>query len=344
MSNPPIPSVGAVIDVDHLGVSFKLDEGELKAVRDVSFSLARGRTLGVVGESGCGKSVTAMALMRLTPKPGQVMGSATLHRKNGTFVDLLALDSVGREMRSVRGKEISMIFQEPMKAFSPVHTIGDQIMEGVLLHKTADRKDAKDIVLEVLSRVHISNVKQRIHEYPHQLSGGMRQRAMIAMALACEPSILIADEPTTALDVTVQSQVLNLIQELQRDSGMALIFITHDMGVISEMADDVIVMYLGNVVETAPVDTLFHSPAHPYTQALLQSIPASSVEPRSRLNVIDGTVPVPLNLPAGCGFRSRCKHVIRGVCDVLDPPLIQVNSGHFVRCFLYSVNGGVDNA
>lgn len=340
----PIPLLSTVIDVQRLGVSFRLDEGELKSATDVSFRLDRAKTLGVVGESGCGKTVTAMALMGLTPKPGQVTGSATLHCKDGSLVDLVALDSQGREMRSVRGKEISMIFQEPMKAFSPVHTIGDQILEGVLLHNTSDRKLAMDIVLEVLSRVHISNVKQRVHEYPHQLSGGMRQRAMIAMALACRPSILIADEPTTALDVTVQAQVLNLIQELQRDSGMALIVITHDMAVIAQVANDVVVMYLGNVVETASVETLFHAPAHPYTQALLQSIPSASLKPRTRLNVIDGTVPLPLNLPTGCGFWSRCKHAIVGVCDVLDPPLIEVTSGHFARCFLYGDNGCVDNA
>ena len=341
MNAPSILDADTLLDVRDLTVTFHLDEGRLQAVDGVSFKVRRRKTLGLVGESGCGKSVTAQAIMRIVPKPGQVGGKATLLRKDGsTLVDLVELDPMGSEARSIRGADIAMIFQEPMKAFSPVHTIGDQIMEGILLHTTQDKKDAYDIAVETLKRVQISNVAQRMQEYPHQLSGGMRQRAMIAMALSCRPAILIADEPTTALDVTVQAQVLRLMRDLQRDFGMALIFITHDMGVIAKMADEVGVMYLGRMVEFAAVDTVFHEPAHPYTQELLHSIPALDLKPRSRLNAIEGTVPVPLNLPPGCGFYARCKHALPGVCDTGNPPVVELRPGHQVRCFLYGNAGG----
>jgi peptide/nickel transport system ATP-binding protein len=337
----PILDADTLLDVQDLSVTFFLDEGLLQAVDGVSFKVRQRKTLGLVGESGCGKSVTAQAIMRIVPKPGKVGGKAILLRKDGTtLVDLVELNPMGSEVRGIRGAEIAMIFQEPMKAFSPVHTIGDQIMEGILLHATQDKKEAYDIAVETLSRVQISNVAQRMQEYPHQLSGGMRQRAMIAMALACRPAILIADEPTTALDVTVQAQVLRLMRDLQRDFGMALIFITHDMGVIAKMADEVGVMYLGRMVEFAEVDTIFHEPAHPYTQELLRSIPALDLKPRTRLNAIEGTVPVPLNLPPGCGFHARCKRAIAGVCEVQNPPVIELTPGHQVRCFLYGYSGG----
>ena len=322
-----------ILDVKDLKVTFHLDEGLLKAVDGVSFSVFRQRTLGLVGESGCGKSVTAQAILRIVPKPGVVEGRIQLRRKNGSdLVDLAEMDPFGAEVRGIRGAEIAMIFQEPMKAFSPVHTIGNQIMEGILLHATQDRQEAYDIAIEMLSRVQMSNPRQRMDEYPHQLSGGMRQRAMIAMALSCRPSILIADEPSTALDVTVQAQVLRLMKDLQRDFGMAMIFITHDMGVIAEVASEVGVMYLGRIVEYADVDTIFHEPRHPYTQELLRSIPTLRQQPRTRLNSIEGTVPVPLNLRPGCGFCSRCKHRVAGICDTQDPPLVEVQPGHLVRC------------
>jgi peptide/nickel transport system ATP-binding protein len=322
-----------ILDVKDLKVYFHLDEGLLKAVDGVSFTVQKQRTLGLVGESGCGKSVTAQAIMRIVPKPGVVQGQIMLQRKNGSdLVDLAELDAQGSEVRGIRGAEIAMIFQEPMKAFSPVHTIGDQITEGILLHATQNRREADEIALEMLSRVQMSNPRQRMNEYPHQLSGGMRQRAMIAMALACRPSILIADEPSTALDVTVQAQVLRLMKDLQREFGMAMIFITHDMGVIAEVAEQVGVMYLGRVVEYADVDTIFHQPRHPYTQELLRSIPTLRQQPRTRLNSIEGTVPVPLNRRPSCGFYSRCKHMVPGVCDVEDPPNVELDAGHFVRC------------
>jgi peptide/nickel transport system ATP-binding protein len=251
-------------------------------------------------------------------------------------VDLATLDPYGSEIRSVRGAEISMIFQEPMKAFSPVHTIGNQIMEGILLHATQDRREAWKIALDMLARVDVSNPEQRMREYPHQLSGGLRQRAMIAMALACRPSILIADEPTTALDVTVQAQVLKLMKDLQAQFGMSVIFITHDLAVIAEMSDEVAVMYLGRIVESADVDTIFYETCHPYTLALLESIPEVGKQARSRLRTIPGTVPVPLNIGKGCGFYSRCSQAISGTCNVEDPPMVRISEGHYVRCFLFA--------
>jgi peptide/nickel transport system ATP-binding protein len=327
-------SDNAILDVKDLRVTFFLDEGALQAVDRVDFSVRKGRTLGLVGESGCGKSVTAQAILRIVPKPGRVDGEIWLARKSGgERIDLVTLDPVGSTIRSVRGAEVAMIFQEPMKAFSPVHTIGSQIMEGILLHKTQNKAEARDIALEMLTRVQMANPKQRMNEYPHQLSGGMRQRAMIAMALSCHPSILIADEPTTALDVTVQAQVLKLMKDLQADFGMALIFITHDLGVIAELSDEVAVMYLGRIVEYAQVDAIFHDPCHPYTQELLRSIPEVGRQPRTRLNTIEGTVPVPLNLPKGCGFYSRCRLASHDPCRLSDPPLIEVRKGHYARCF-----------
>ena len=327
-------SNNTILDVRNLHVHFHLDEGVLKAVNGVDFQVRSHQTVGLVGESGCGKSVTAQAILRIVPRPGQVEGQILLRRKKGgAEVDLVEMDASGRDVRDIRGAEIAMIFQEPMKAFSPVHTIGNQIMEGILLHTESDEKEAYETAVEMLSRVQMSNPRQRMGEYPHQLSGGMRQRAMIAMALACRPSILIADEPTTALDVTVQAQVLELMKGLQSELGMAMIFITHDMGVIAEMADEVAVMYLGRIVELADVDTLFHQPTHPYTLELLRSLPGLGREPRSRLETIRGTVPVPMNLGPGCGFRSRCRHCREGRCDVEVPPLTEVQPGHFVRCY-----------
>jgi peptide/nickel transport system ATP-binding protein len=325
---------GVLLDVRDLKVYFLLDEGLLKAVDGVDFKVYRYRTLGLVGESGCGKSVTAQAILGIVPKPGRVEGEILLSRKrDASLIDIVKLAPSGLKIRSIRGGEIAMIFQEPMKAFSPVHTIGNQIIEGILLHVTSDKAEAYDIAVDMLTRVGMSSPRQRMDEYPHQLSGGMRQRAMIAMALSCRPSILIADEPSTALDVTVQAQVLNLMKDLQAQLGMATIFITHDMGVIAEMTDEVAVMYLGRIVELAAVDTIFHAPSHPYTRALLGSIPSITQEPRTPLPSIEGTVPLPLNLRPGCGFYSRCRRRTDGLCDTENPPLIEVDPGHFVRCF-----------
>jgi peptide/nickel transport system ATP-binding protein len=325
-----------LLELKDLKVHFHLDEGVLKAVDGVDFKIKKGKTLGIVGESGCGKSVTSHAILRLLPNTAKIQGKILLNEIRGKSleqpVDLAGLNHRGKEIRNIRGGEIAMIFQEPMKAFSPIHTIGDQIMESILLHKTSDPNEARAFAIEILSKVGMSNPEQRIDEYPHQLSGGMRQRAMIAMALCCEPSILIADEPTTALDVTVQAQVLDLINGLKKDINTSVIFITHDLGVIAEMSDDVAVMYLGKVVEYTDVDTLFHSPMHPYTVALMGSIPAVTKESKTKLESIEGTVPFPMNLPKGCGFYSRCKRAQDGLCNVDDIPMVEIEKGHFVRC------------
>ncbi|SDX71503.1 ABC transporter ATP-binding protein [Paenibacillus sp. CF384] len=326
-----------ILEMKDVKVQFRLDEGLLKAVDGVDLRIKRGKTLGIVGESGCGKSVTSQALLRIVPKPGEVQGEIRLSRKkpDGTYdvVDLAKLDPRGSEIRDIRGGEIAMIFQEPMKAFSPIHTVGNQIMEAILLHATDNKDEAYRLGVEILKKVGMSNPEQRMSEYPHQLSGGMRQRAMIAMALSCNPAILIADEPTTALDVTVQAQVLQLINDLKSSHDTSVIFITHDLGVIAEMSDDVAVMYLGKVVEYTDVDTLFHNPQHPYTKALLNSIP-SLIRSNKRLESIEGTVPFPMNLPKGCGFYTRCKMAKDGVCNVEDVPLVEVAAGHSVRCLL----------
>ena len=327
-----------ILEVKDLTVYFELDEGLLKAVDGVSFNLKKGHTLGLVGESGCGKSVTSQALLRIVPKPGKVTGRILLNELAGKPLDkpldLAALPDQGKQIRDVRGGEIGMIFQEPMKAFSPIHTIGNQITEGILIHITDDPKKAREIALEALQKVGIPNHEQRFNEYPHQLSGGLRQRAMIAMALSCNPGILIADEPTTALDVTIQAQVLELINELKERNNASVIFITHDLGVIAEMADEVAVMYLGKIVEYAPVDMLFHHARHPYTRALLASVPSVTGAAKTRLESIEGTVPFPMNLKPGCGFYSRCPYAIDGRCNAADIGVVEVRTGHEVRCVL----------
>ena len=305
----------------------------LKAVDNVSYSVGLKETLGVIGESGCGKSVTAQTIMRIVPKPGRTTaGEVLLHRNGDGVVDMVKLDPYGPEARSIRGRVISMIFQEPMTSLSPVHTIGDQIMEAILLHKTQNMQAATELTLEMLGHVGIPDPEQRIEAYPHQLSGGLRQRAMIAMALSCNPSLLIADEPTTALDVTVQAQILDLMQRLQQQYGMSILYITHDLGVIAEIADQVCVMYLGKVVEQAETREIFKRPLHPYTVRLLRSLPSKQAKGR-RLESIEGTVPIPLDFPQICGFFSRCPEARSGVCDHGVPPLEEVEPGHLVRCF-----------
>jgi peptide/nickel transport system ATP-binding protein len=330
-----MPENTLLLDVENLKTYLPLEEGLLKAVDGVSFQIRRGQTLGLVGESGCGKSMTLLSIMRIAPQFAQTSGSITLHRRNGEMVDLVQLDPHGAEIRSIRGGEMAMIFQEPMTSFSPLHTIGNQIIEAIRLHRTQDKKEAREIAIDMLGRVGISNPRQRIDEYPHQLSGGMRQRAMIAMALSCEPGLLIADEPTTALDVTVQAQVLKLMRDLQAEFGMSILYITHDLGVIARMVSEVAVMYLGRIVEYTDVDSLFHNPKHPYTQALLKSVPKIGKKSKKRLESIQGAVPVPINKPVGCGFYPRCPVAIDGLCNRLDPPLVEVDGGHRVACFVY---------
>lgn len=324
-----------LLEVEGLKTHYFTDEGVVRAVNGVDFSLSRGETLCLVGESGCGKSVTARSILRLIESPGKIVsGSIRLHR-DWDVVDITALDPRGREMRDVRGGEISMIFQEPMTSLSPIHTIGDQVGESVQLHLGVDKKEAGRRAIEMLGKVGIPQPERRLASYPFELSGGMRQRVMIAIALSCNPSLLIADEPTTALDVTTQATILDLIKDLQRELGMAVLFITHDLGVVAEIGDSVAVMYLGNVVEHAEVDAIFHDPKHPYTKALLRSIPTITAS-GERLESIQGMVPHPFQRPTGCAFHPRCEQRMDGVCNELDPPLERVSATRGVRCLLYS--------
>src|SRR6266508_1952586 len=337
-----------LLEVEDLKTHFFLDEGTVRAVDGASFMIRRGETLGVVGESGCGKSITARSIMRIVRPPGRIVaGNILWHRTpanegNGSHTDVVDLVSLGEQsnqMRSIRGAEISMVFQEPMSSLSPVHTIGNQIMEVILLHQHVSKEEARQKTLLVLNQVGMPQPNRTIDRYPHQLSGGMRQRAMIAMALSCHPDLLIADEPTTALDVTTEAQILSLMRKLQQELGMAIMFITHNLGVVAQMTERVIVMYMGRVVEEASVDALFYEPKHPYTQALLNSIPklgSKASGESSRLASIRGAVPDPYNLPKGCPFHPRCKDVIHGVCDVVDPPVFEVGLGHTARCHLYA--------
>jgi len=301
-----------------------------------------GATLGIVGESGCGKSMTARSILRLVERPGRIVeGEIWFRRPNGaapdadSVVDLTKLEPNGDEMRAIRGAEIALIFQEPMSSFSPVHTVGNQIIEVIMLHQRVNRREAQAKAIEMLKRVGVSSPEQRVDQLSNQLSGGLRQRAMIAMALSCHPTLLIADEPTTALDVTTQTQILELMRRLQQEDGMAIMLITHDLGVIAEMASEVAVMYLGRVVEQAPVDDLFHAPRHPYTQALLRSIPRIRSRPGERLNPIAGAVPHPYARPSGCPFHPRCAKFMAGTCDRQTPVLRPVGDRHTVSCFLY---------
>jgi len=324
------------LEVQNLKTYFFLDEGIVKAVDGVDLTVGDQETIGIIGESGCGKSVMSQSIMRLVQPPGEIVkGKAMLERKDGSLVDIFALEPDSRELRSIRGNDIAMVFQEPMTAFSPVHTIGHQIGEMVELHLKLDKRKVREHVVGLLNRVGISNPSQRFDEYPHQLSGGMRQRAMIAMALSCSPKIILADEPTTALDVTIQAQILDLMKELQREENMSIVYITHNMAVIAETVDRVYVMYLGQVVESTTTKQLFTEPLHPYTQKLLRSIPKPG-QKVEKLEVISGTVPTPIDLPRQCGFVTRCPNVIPGLCDQSMPALCEKTPGHAVRCFLYS--------
>jgi oligopeptide/dipeptide ABC transporter ATP-binding protein len=322
-----------LIEVKNLKTNFYTIGGVVRAVNGVDFSIERDRTLGVVGESGCGKSVTALSIMRLIQPPGSIDEGEIRFYQNGKSIDLTTLDPKGPAMRSIRGNEIAMIFQEPMTSLNPVFTIGDQIMESIMLHQKLGQKDAKNKAIEMLKAVGIPSPEARIEEYPHQLSGGMRQRAMIAMAISCNPSLLIADEPTTALDVTIQAQVLNLMNALRSEFQAAIMFITHDLGVIAHMADDVIVMYLGRIVESGTAKDIFHDPIHPYTRGLMNSIPSLAETKEKRLIPIEGVVPDLLELSQGCGFESRCPERM-DVCRREIPPLTEIAPGHHSACWL----------
>ncbi|MBN1346946.1 MAG: ABC transporter ATP-binding protein [Phycisphaerae bacterium] len=331
-----------LLEIKNLHVRFFLKEGTVSAVNGVSYDVPAQKTLGVVGESGCGKSITARAAMRILPPRGKITaGQVLLAPRNGNAksgpIDLTALHPNSREIRAIRGRDISMIFQEPMTALSPVHTVGNQIMEVVRLHQNATKAEARDVAVESLHLVGVPIPERRVDQYPHELSGGLRQRCMIAMALACRPRLLIADEPTTALDVTIQSQILNLIERLQAELGMAVMMITHDLGVIAETADEVAVMYLGRIIEQGPTDAIFHDAKHPYTQGLLASVPKIGKGNVARLESIPGTVPDPFAKLPGCPFHPRCKHRINGTCELAQPPaLLELTPAHKVACFLYA--------
>jgi peptide/nickel transport system ATP-binding protein/oligopeptide transport system ATP-binding protein len=323
-----------LIEVRDLKTYFYTEDGVVRAVDGVDFTIEPEKTLGVVGESGCGKSVTALSIMGLVQSPpGKIEEGEILYQRNGKVMDLAKLNPKGREMRSIRGNEIAMIFQEPMTSLNPVYTIGNQIMEAIILHQHLRKKQARKKAIEMLRAVGIPVPEQRIDEYPHQLSGGMRQRTMIGMALSCNPSLLIADEPTTALDVTIQAQVLDLMNDLRREFKAAIQFITHNLGVIAAMADDVVVMYLGRIVEGASVEEVFHNPKHPYTQGLMNSIPSLATK-KERLIPIKGVVPDPFEVPPGCGFEPRCPDAME-ICRTKMPPLKDVTPGHQAACYLY---------
>jgi len=317
-------SNGALLNVQNLTTYFFTDEGVVKAVDDVSFSLSKGEALGILGESGCGKSVTALSIMRLIQPPGKIIKGKVFF--NGD--DLISKSE--EEMRNIRGNKISMIFQDPMTSLNPVFTIGDQIIEAITLHQGLDKKDARKKAIEMLELVRIPEADKRINDYPHQFSGGMRQRVMIAMALSCNPSILIADEPTTALDVTIQAQILELIKQLRKELQMSLILITHDMGIVAESCENVLVMYAGKVVEYSDIMTIFKHPAHPYTIGLLESVPRLDVR-RERLNAIEGQPPDLVALPNYCYYFDRCPYKTKE-CSEQIPELIEIENGHLVRC------------
>lgn len=334
-----------LLEVENLQTHFFLDEGTIHAVNGASLTLFQGKTLGVVGESGCGKSVMARSILRMVAKPGRIVGgSITYHRIIGNTresINLTSLDPRGDLMRSIRGLDIAMIFQEPMSSLSPVHTIGQQITEAIQTHQAIDRKNAWSKAVQMLTSVGMPEPGRTINRYPHELSGGMCQRAMIAMALSSYPSLLIADEPTTALDVTTEAQILTLMRKLQHKFGMAILFITHNLGVIAQMAERVVVMYLGQVVEEADVNSIFHAPLHPYTRALLASVPRLGHKIRGyRLTPIRGMVPNAYSLPKGCPFHPRCSEMRAGICNQFEPPWVATEFGHHVRCVLYKEQTG----
>jgi oligopeptide/dipeptide ABC transporter ATP-binding protein len=327
-----------LLEIRDLKTHFFAEEGVVRAVDGVDLRVRRGGTLGVLGESGCGKSVTGFSILRLVQPPGKIVAGEILFRSRaagGEPVDLAQCDPRGQQMRAIRGGEIAMIFQEARTSLDPVYTVGSQLLEAIEQHQPLGQAEAKRWAIEMLRRVGLPDPETAFTKYPHQLSGGMCQRVMIAIALSCQPQLLVADEPTTALDVTTEAQVLRLIKDLQGELGMALIFITHNLGVVAEMADEVAVMYLGKVVEFTDTETLFTDPKHPYTQALLQSIPRIGQKTGERLQVVPGNVPHPQNMPSGCPFHPRCAKRMPGLCDKRLPELLALNDTHQVRCFLY---------
>ena len=330
-----------ILDVRDLKVDIEVDDYTLNAVRGVSFTMRRGETLGLVGESGCGKSVTSKELLGINPDNCSSGGQVLFRRKDGTTVDLLTLEKDGREIRAIRGAEMAMIFQEPMTAFSPLYTIGNQLAEIILIHEPGTTKQqARERVLRMLEKVGIADPEHRIDQYPHEFSGGMLQRALIAMMLCCDPDLLIADEPTTALDVTIQAQILELMKSLQKEFGMSILFITHDLGTVATMCDNVAVMYLGQIVEYGTVSQIFHEPKHPYTRGLLKSLPRMDQPRGEKLFVIEGIVPLPVDLKPSCGFHDRCKECIGGRCDSGEIPEYTAAPGHMVRCVLMEKEAG----
>ena len=338
----------ALLQVHNLKTHFQSREGTVKAVDGVSFEIRQGETLGIAGESGCGKSVTSQSILRIVPKNGHIISGHILYTRNGTPIDLAEVKPRSQLMRGIRGGEIAMIFQEPMTSFSPVHTIGSQMMDTMKLHQGVSKREARKRAIELLRMVGMPRPAETIDAYPFTLSGGMRQRAMIGMALACRPRLLIADEPTTAVDVTIQAQVLALIKRFQRELAMALIIITHDLAVIAELADMVLIMYLGKGVEYGPVHEIFSSPKHPYTRALLASIPRLGSGSRQktgiRIESISGSVPSPYEMPSGCLFHPRCAECMPDICERIDPRPRQVGANHHVSCLLYEgeVHNGSD--
>ena len=353
-----------LVEIEDLRIQFDVRNGIVKAVDGVSFDIKRGQTLGVIGESGCGKSITARAILQMIPKPGKIVTGRVMYyrpvknaaggSKVAEVINISKLDPDGTEIRKIRGGEIGMIFQEPMSSLTPVYTAGTHIQEAVSLHRFVPLKtvgdqmakniqatrgvtkqEAREIAIDMLQRVGIPKPKERVDSYPHQLSGGQRQRVMIAIALSCQPSMLIADEPTTALDVSIEAQILDLMRELQQNVNMAILFITHNLGVIAEMAEEIVVMYLGKQVERSKTVDVFYDPKHPYTKALLKSIPRIGRKTSDRLASIEGMIPDPFHLPSGCLFHPRCPSFMPGKCDRIEPSWKQVADNHWVRCLLY---------
>lgn len=342
-TEPPVAAATPLLSVRDLKTYFELDDGTVRAVDGVSFDVMPGEVLGIVGESGCGKSITMKSILRLVAAPGRIVGGEILYRPDQagrargkeSEIDLVKLRKDGRRMRNIRGGEIALIPQEPMASFSPLHTIGEQIVETIRLHQNVTAREARAMAIDRLREVGVPSPEERVDSYSWQLSGGLRQRAIIAMALSCRPKLLVADEPTTAIDVTTQAQVLSLLRDLQEEHGSSIIFITHDLGVIAQVADRVVVMYLGRVMERGPVDDIFHNPKHPYTKALLRSVPNMNSEPRALLPTIEGSIPHPLHKPRGCPFHPRCADAVPGVCDVHVPALYPESDEQPVACFLF---------
>ncbi len=331
---PRMPSPQeALVEIENLQISFPLEDRRVSVVNDVSFTIPRAHTVGLVGESGCGKSMTGLSLLQLIPPPGQVTQGRIRYHSQPTEapVDIATLPPKGDAIRAIRGNEIAMIFQEPMSSLNPVYTIGQQISEMILQHNKISKQEAHQRAIEMLKKVGIPSPEIRVKDYPHQLSGGMRQRAMIAMALSCNPKLLIADEPTTALDVTVQAQIIDLLRDLQQEFGMAILIVSHDLGVIADLAEQIIVMYAGRIVEKGSAEEIFYEPKHPYTRGLLKSVPVLGDTSHSKLYSIPGTVPSPLAMPKGCSFRPRCSERFEKCTE--PPQLITLGATHEVRCW-----------